>query len=179
MEWFIPSLLVLLLAAIVCFIILPKLSPYILGVLSILMFCLGVWQNYTMFPYEYRLSLFTNLLQDYAPFVMVLAVIVGGVVTAMIAFGVAPPAITEAIPKTIAEVIPAMPSIPMLNSKPANNSAKNGNSGGLMGMINGSKPANNAAKNGNSGGIMGVLNGSKSNNNSKRNNIASASFKTV
>jgi hypothetical protein len=178
MEWFIPSLLVLLLAAIVCFIILPRLSPYILGVLSILMFCLGVWQNYTMFPYEYRLSLFTNLLQDYAPFVMVIAVILGAIVTAMVAFGVAPPAITEVIPKTIAEIIPAMPSIPMLNSKPNNNTAKNGNSGGLMGMINGSKPANNGAKNGNSGGLMAAFNGPKSNN-SKRNNIASASFKTV
>ena len=65
MELFIPSLLVLILGALFGFVLLPKLSPYVLGVLAIAMFILGIWQHYMMFPYEYRSSVATEILKEY------------------------------------------------------------------------------------------------------------------
>ncbi len=149
-----PSLIVLILAAIVCFVLLPKASPYILGLIAVVMFVVGAWQHYYMFPYEYSSSLFIDLLRDYAPFVMLLGVIIGGMIALMLAFGVSPPNISDIIPEAITDII-----LPANNAKPANNANR---------QVNANKPVNNgAAKLGNN------------TNNSKRNNIASSSFKTV
>jgi hypothetical protein len=130
MELFAPALLVLVLGAIVCFVILPKASPYILGILAIVMFFIGAWQHYSMFPYEYRMSYFTDLLRAYAPFVMLIAVIFGGLTATMLAFGVSPPNIASVLPDAVTNILPAN------NSKPANNATKVAN--------NATKTTNNA-----------------------------------
>lgn len=179
MELFVPSLLILVIGAIVCFAILPKASPYILGFLALGMFIVGAWQHYKMFPYEYRLSLFTEMLQDYAPFVMLIVVIFGGMVAMMLAFGVSPPAMSDVIPAAVTNALPAA----ITNIVPANagkvDNVKKANNSGLMNMFNGSKPANNSSKAANSG-LMNMFNAKPpSNNNSKKNNIASPSFKTL
>jgi len=177
MELFEPSLLILVISAIVCFIILPKASPYILGFLALGMFIIGAWQHYKMFPYEYRLSLVTDILHDYAPFVMLISVIFGGMVAMMIAFGVSPPAMSNIIPAAVTNALPAA----VTNIVPANagkvDNVKKANNSGIMNMLNGSKPVNNSSKPANSGGIFNTK--PASNNNSKKNNIASPSFKTL
>ena len=117
MELFIPSLIVLVLGAIVCFAVLPKMSPYTLAVTAMILFGLGVYQHYSMFPYEYSREQLMLTVQGYAPFIMLGAVILAVVVGIMLAFGVAPPAVTNAVAS-----MPAMPSLGLGNSsRPANN----------------------------------------------------------
>lgn len=171
MEWFIPSAIVLLLGAIVFFLVLPRLAPYILGVLALLFFVIGAWQHYSMFPYEYSGSVLQAALSDYTPFIMLVAIIFGGMTALMMAFGMNPPA--------IADVIPAI--VPAANNSKANN-------GGILGNV--FKTNNSKANN---GGIMGNMfkaNNSKANNggvlgnifkpaNNQKKNIASTSFMTV
>lgn len=132
MEWFIPSLLVLVLSAIVCFIFMPRWSPYTLGLLSFGLFFLGVWQHYSMFPYEYKTSSLHSSLQDYAPFVMLGAVIIGGTIAVMMSWGGNPP--------SIAMVANSIPGVASLTGVPANKGASlsstGNNRGSMLGMGN-------------------------------------------
>jgi len=156
MELFIPSLIVLLLGALVCFFILPRMSPYVLGSLAVTMFGLGIWQHYSMFPYEYKASMATNILKQYSGFIMLLGVIFAAVVGVLMMHGGNPPAAGDMMPE-----LPAMP-----NFAGSNNSKSIFNLGGNS----------NNSKN----GIMStVTNMMKPANNSKKNNLVSPSFKTV
>jgi len=110
MELFIPSLIVLVLSAIVLFLVLPKFSPYTLATVSFLFFVVGVYQHYSMFPYEYSRERLMLTVESYAPFIMLGATILAVTVGIMLAFGVAPPAITSALPE--------LPSLGFGNSKP-------------------------------------------------------------
>jgi hypothetical protein len=78
MELFIPTLVVLVLSALVCFFILPRLSPYILGLLSLGMLVIGIWQNYKMFPQDY--SAISNVYKEYSGFALTLLVILLAIV---------------------------------------------------------------------------------------------------
>jgi hypothetical protein len=176
MELFVPSLVVLLLSTIVCFFILPNLAPYVLGGLAIAMFGLGFWQHYTMFPYEYRTSLFTDLIRDYAGFFMSLAVILASITTMLAMYGgntpsgeamaIEMPEMPEIPPIAEIPVIAEMPAMFGFNNtnKPANNTNKPSN--------NTNKPANNANKPANNAN-------KPANNANKKNNLASTSFKVV
>ena len=76
MELFFPSLIVLLLSALVCFFIIPRASPFVLGILCMAMLVLGLWQHYTMFPYEYR-----NLeFKDYSGYIFLIGIIFIGLI---------------------------------------------------------------------------------------------------
>ena len=151
MEWFVPSAFVLLLGAVVFFLILPKFAPYLLGSLAILLFIVGAYDHYSMFPYEYRATALQGLLSDYSPFIMLIAIIFGGLTAVMVAFGAAPPAISNALP----EILPA-------NNSKANN-----------GVIANIFKANNSKAN--NGSITNIF----KTNNSKKSNLASTSFMTV
>jgi hypothetical protein len=173
MELFIPSLVVLILAALFAFVLLPKLSPYVLGCLAIAMFVLGLWQHYTMFPYEYQVSMASNVIKQYSGFIMLLAVIFGGTVGILYIHGGNPPAAED--------IMPAMPNLT------GSNNAKN-NSGGIFnlgGNSNNAKPANGLmgaltnAVNGVKNGVANIANAAKPANNAKKNNLVSPSFKTV
>ena len=158
MELFIPSLVVLVVAAVIVFLLLPNLSPYILGVLAISFLVAGVIQHYSMFPYEYRTSMISESLKQYSGFVMIGAMIFGLLVILMWSFGLSPPAVANVMP-----AMPAMPSLPAMPAMPA--------IPGINAPLNGSnRPANNK------GGLLGMLTPT---NNTKRNNLASTSFKTV
>ena len=153
MELFIPSLVVIVLGAIVVFFILPKAAPYTLGVMAVLFFGVGLYQHYSTFPYEYSGGNFRDTMKDYAPFLMLLATILGLVIGVKVAFGDNPPALAASMP-----ALPALPaSLPSLNM--------GGN------VFGGNSTAKNNSKNnataGNGGG------------NVKRNNVASTSFKVT
>ena len=160
MEFFIPSLLVLLFAGITAHFLIPKLSPYVLIVVTAGLFILAAWQHYRMFPYEYTASMVTDLMKQYSGFIMLFAVIFAGVVgislmndkkpsnTSNSSSMFAPSNNSKSIVTTVTEMmpqmsIPAMPDI-LGNSKGANN----------KGLFN--------------------LGG-----NNRKNNVASTSFKTV
>ncbi len=56
MELFLPSLLIILLAAAVVFTVIPKFAPMTLTVISIILLVLGAVHHYKLFKDEYRLS---------------------------------------------------------------------------------------------------------------------------
>lgn len=158
MELFIPSLVVIILGGLVVFFLLPKASPYTLGVMATLLFCVGIYQHYQTFPYEYNSNNLREIMKDYSPFLMMLATILGLVIGVMVAFGGNPPAISEAIPDMSS--IAAMPvSLPEI-----------GNIGGNI--FGGGNGKNNSSGNG-TNKVMG------NNGNIKRNNVASTSFKVT
>jgi hypothetical protein len=179
MELFIPSLLVLILGGIVFAVILPRFSLHTLGLVSIGLFLLGLYQHFKTFPYEYTASETKHLLKDYAPFITLLVTILALVGFAMQmsgGSGNSGAALMAALP-----ALPALPEMPEMPEMPALNIPKIPNIAN-MGM---GRPANNKGPNANAnknknlfglnpGGGAVALNGA---NNGKRNNIASNSFK--
>jgi hypothetical protein len=162
MEWFIPSLIVLVLAGVVVFFAIPKLSPYTLGVIAFIMFTLGVWQHYTMFPYEYKISYVHDLVKQYSGFLMLLGIIFVGIVGVSLMRG------DIAVPPNVSSVLPAAitPNLSAITGSTNNKSIFNlGGNTGNKSIFNLGGIATNKPK--------GILNlGAK-------NNLASTSFKTV
>ena len=161
---FIPSLVVIILGAIVVFFLLPKVAPYTLGSTAVLLFCVGLYQHYQTFPYEYNPSNLRETMKDYSPFLMLLATILGLVIGVMVAFGGNPPALSAGMPDVSS--IAAMPvSLPSIGSI-------GGNMGGNM-FGNGKNNSSGNGVNKVSGNVGG------NNGNIKRNNVASTSFKVT
>ena len=76
MELFIPGIAVLLLAALIVFLVLPRFGAPVLVVLSIILLVYGVYTHASMFAPEYRLSTWTDIVKQYAPFVIIGALLV-------------------------------------------------------------------------------------------------------
>ena len=153
MELFIPSLLILVLSY-VFFIILPKMAPYTVGFLALALFAIGIWQNYKMFPYEYKSTMFIQTLRDYSPFVLLIVIILGGMTVIHSSYGQSPPSIATVIP----EVIPAN----IMNVNKRNTNVKEPSMFNLSGNTNTANGVNAVKR-----------------NNMNKANIASTSFKTV
>ena len=75
MEFYIPSLLIMLLAAIVIVVLIPKLSPLILTVVCSLLLVWGIANHYTLFSTEYRNMNWTNTAVLVGPYLMLFLVI--------------------------------------------------------------------------------------------------------
>jgi predicted PurR-regulated permease PerM len=74
MEFFIPSILIFLLAIAVSFVLIPRFTPLIIAILSIGFLAYGVYDHYKMFASEYRLSTWQQSIKIYAPAVMIAAI---------------------------------------------------------------------------------------------------------
>jgi hypothetical protein len=153
MELFLPSLLTIVLAAIVVFVLLPKLSPYIMGGLALAMLILGIYQHYSMFPYEYKGGSLQAALKDYAPFIVMGLLIIGLLTIVAWSFGVTPPAMNTAIP-TIPGVNAPLPTVTGALAPAANNK------GGVANALGLNRPANNK-------GVMNALGLNGKNNSTK------------
>jgi hypothetical protein len=70
MEIFIPGLIVILLAAFFIFLILPRMGPMILGIVSLVALIAAGVHHYNMFHSEYALSTWQYGLAAYAPWVV-------------------------------------------------------------------------------------------------------------
>ena len=137
MELFIPSLLILVLAAVVVFIMMPKMSPYVLGVMALIFLVVGVYQHYSMFPYEYSVANSLEALKDYSGFILIGVTIVGLLIIMGWSFGISPPSIASVVP-TVPEVNSTMNS---MLGRPANNKGST-----LLGLVgNGTAKRNNVA----------------------------------
>lgn len=156
-----PSLVVIILGAIVVFFLLPKLAPYTLGSTAVLLFCVGLYQHYQTFPYEYNPSNIREIMKDYSPFLMLLATILALVVGVMVAFGGNPPGLAAAMPdmSSIAAMPVSLPNIGKIG-------------GNMGGNIFGNGKNNSSGNGGNK--VMGNMGG-----NIRRNNVASTSFKVT
>jgi len=75
MEFFLPSLAALLIAALLVFLVLPRLGAPVLAGLSIVLLIYGIMSHMNLFYSEYRLSTWQEQLKFYGPFLMIGAVI--------------------------------------------------------------------------------------------------------
>jgi hypothetical protein len=146
MELFLPSVIVLLLAAAVVFFLLPQFGPATLAIVSAALLGLGLYQHYTTFGTEYRFS--TWQVATFSPYLLM-----GGLFVVIAIF----------LLYTIPVSGPAAPNVelPTISNMPPANTSTNG----ITGLINNS--LNTAANlfNGNS---------NVSNNNSLFNNITNS-----
>lgn len=144
MEFFIPGLLIFLVAISIAMLIVPQTTPMIAAVLSILFLAYGVYDHYLLFAPEYRLSTWQDGIKIYAPFIM-LAGIILFIIYFIFAFftgGEVP------VPKMEMPAMPAMPAMPTFNSikNAANNAVNN--------AVNGTNKKPNDAKSANTNNTM-------------------------
>ena len=71
MELFIPSLLVLLIAGLLSFLIIPRLSVPIVLIISLIILVIVMRNHYSVFYSEYRYQTWTEQVKAYAPYVVI------------------------------------------------------------------------------------------------------------
>ena len=76
MEFFLPGLLIFILAVGITAALAPHFTPLFTAVLSIVFLCYGVYDHYQLFASEYRLSTWQDTLIIYAPAVMIFGTII-------------------------------------------------------------------------------------------------------
>jgi hypothetical protein len=136
MEFFIPGLLIFLVAISIAIIIVPQTTPMIAAVFAIVFLVYGVYDHYLLFAPEYRLSTWQDGIKIYAPFIM-LAGIILFIIYFIFAFftgGEVP------VPKM---EMPEMPEMPTFNTiKSAANNVINNAVNNTNKKVNNTKPAN-------------------------------------
>jgi len=170
MEFFLSSMAVLLVAALIVFLILPRIGASVLVGLSIVLLLGCLYSHYTLFSSEYRFSTWQERLKWYGPFVMYGAV----VVTVIMYLGYLVKGSPDALPTTnLAEaknntVVGVINNTAKATNDVVNNAIKNTNEAAnqianSMGL-NGNNKVNNKSNNilSNLGGIL---------NTPKRNNL--------
>lgn len=75
MEFFLPSLVILILAGVTSFVIIPRMGPIIVLVLSLALLAFGMYHHYKLFSSEYRLSTWQEQLRFYGPGVAIAALV--------------------------------------------------------------------------------------------------------
>lgn len=149
MELFLPSILVLLIACGIVFAIIPKLSPMIIAILSIVLLTVATYHHFTLFSSEYRLSTWQDILKTYAPGVFIIVLIIFIIFSIIGFFG------GTSVPVPGLPYVPGLPpantSTNMLTETINNGLRLTGNGGG-----NGSGSGGNGSGNG-SGGITGAI----------------------
>jgi hypothetical protein len=71
MELFLPSILVILFAAIVIMVILPRFSPLIIVIVSAILLTASTYQHFQLFWHEYRESSWQASLKIFAPGIII------------------------------------------------------------------------------------------------------------
>jgi predicted PurR-regulated permease PerM len=100
MEVFIPGLCLFLIAIAISFAIIPRFTPLMIAIVSIIVLVIAVWQHYSMFRDDYRLSTWQESFKVYAPAMMIVAMILFIIYFILSVFT------NGAVP------IPSMPSLP-------------------------------------------------------------------
>lgn len=145
MELFLPSVIVLLLAAAVVFFLLPKFGPATLAIVSAVLLVFGLYQHYSTFQTEYRFS--TWQMTAFSPYYLI-----GGLLTVLAIFFL----YTIPVGGGSSEVAVPNVELPTVSSMPSANTSTNV----LTGAIN--RSLNSAANlfgntNKNSNGIFNSL----------------------
>jgi energy-coupling factor transporter transmembrane protein EcfT len=74
MELFLPSILIILLAALVIMVILPNFSPLIIVIVSAILLTASTYQHFQFFWHEYQQSTWQTVLKIFAPGLIIIAV---------------------------------------------------------------------------------------------------------
>ena len=136
MEFFIPGLLIFLVAIAIAVVVVPQMTPMIAAVLSIVFLAYGVYDHYLLFAPEYRLSTWQDGIKIYAPFIMLAGIILFVIyfIFAFFTWGEVP------VPKI---EMPAMPEMPTFNAnKNRMNNAVNNVRNNTNTKSENTKPAN-------------------------------------
>ena len=76
MEFFLPSLIVFIIAIAIVFVVLPRLAAPVLVGISLLILGFALYQHVTLFSTEYTLSTWQEQLKFYAPWVLIAGLLV-------------------------------------------------------------------------------------------------------
>ena len=74
MELFLPSILIILLAALVIMVILPSFSPLIIVIVSAILLTASTYQHFQFFWHEYQQSTWQTALKIFAPGLIIIGV---------------------------------------------------------------------------------------------------------
>lgn len=147
MEFFLPSLIVIIIGAIIAFMVLPRFSPLILAIISIALLAFGIYHHMKIFSYEYTYSTWQEQFKSYGPAVMISALMLVIIFYFMYLFGKAgAPAKVNNIGQ-----LPSAESATNFLTETINNTIRN-----VANAVNG--VSENAKKN--NGGIMNTINNS-------------------
>lgn len=119
MELFVPGLIILIIAGFYVFLVLPRLGPMVLAVVSLLALVLAGINHYSMFYNEYKLSTWQFTLAAYTPWVVLglaLVTMIGAIIfmftgseaSAKVMNAVSTP--MEAIQAAVSNSVNSMPS---------------------------------------------------------------------
>lgn len=67
MELFLPSLMIMLIAIILVFTVIPRFSPFIIFVICCIFLTISLYSHYKLFSKEYRNILYVDSLKDSTP----------------------------------------------------------------------------------------------------------------
>ena len=113
MEFFLPGVLIFLVAFMVVYFIAPNVTPFVTAILSVIFLTFGVYSHYTIFTSEYRLSTWQESLKIYAPAMMIMAIILYIIYSIILLF------------TNIHVPIPEMPKLEMPNTDSLTNYTMN------------------------------------------------------
>ena len=175
MQFFIPGILLFLVAILISFLLAPRFTPLVAALLSLALLTYGVYDHYKMFSAEYRLSTWQDSLKIYAPAIMI------GFIALFIFYAILAFFTKGSVP------VPPLPNIEQPNINSATNQIMNSLNkiGNVFGNTNNTNvinkvnnQINNANKNRNN--ILGLNNTEttedKNENTNKKNNNISRSF---
>lgn len=147
MELFVPGLIILIIAGFYVFLVLPRLGPMVLAVVSLLALVLAGVNHYSMFYNEYKLSTWQFALASYTPWVVLGLALLTMIATILFMFTG-----SEASAKVMNAVSTPMEAIQAavsnsVNSMPSANSATNPLTAALNTVVaNVAGPKNNSNK---------------------------------
>ena len=165
MEFFIPGLLIFLVAICLSFELSPRVTPLIAAILSIGFLTFGVYEHYKMFASEYRLSTWQDGLKIYAPAIMICATLIF-IIYAIFAFFT-----NGAVP------VPQMPSIVAPSENTITNTVMESVNGILNSLTPNNTKENNTKENANNENKENKAN--KENNENKENKISRSFLETI
>jgi predicted PurR-regulated permease PerM len=87
MEFFLPGLAVILIGVLIAYAVIPRFSPVILALISIVLLVAALYDHFRIFSYEYAYSTWQEQLKSYAPYVMIGALLVSIIFFFMYIFG--------------------------------------------------------------------------------------------
>ena len=151
MEFFLPGLFVLLIGVLIAFFVIPRFSPVILAIISIVLLIAALYDHFRIFSYEYAYSTWQEQLKGYAPYVMIGALLISIIFYFMYIFGGGRPKANN----TISEAIENMP-----NANTATNPLTEAINNTLKAVNNVITGNNGAAKNKNNVGLLEKVNNS-------------------
>jgi hypothetical protein len=183
MELFLPSLAILLLAVIVIFFLLPRLSPSIIVLIATGLLLGGIYHHFSLFWNEYRNSTWQDQLKVFAPGIMITLIVVY-VLFSILMFVTSGRSLAAPIMPDI-ELPPANTATNVVTSTFNNiiqsvtpNNKKNNTSGntGIIGNV--TSGISNVAS-GITNAVTNVVNTITGNNKNRKNNVSKSFIETI